>query len=335
MPIFMIGTQRSGSNLLRLMLHQSPDLVAPHPPHILQKMRPLLPLYGDLGDAERFNLLVDDVCRLVETNPVAWRESPFDRPHILERCKDRSLLSVLAAIYDQHMCDFGARDWVCKSLANVHFLDEIKAHFNGAVRFIYLYRDGRDVALSFQKAVVGEKHIYSIAKQWHEDQQAALAFCRDHEDAAFGLAYEDLTDDPAPVLKRLCDFLGIGFNRDMLAPHSSQEAAATSVAGDLWSNVSRPILQNSQKFRTQMPPESLRIFEAVAGDSLRALGYELVSGPPADGVPFDAAEIARFEEENQQLKERFMRDNAGSADLKNRAPQEEVVQSIRRRAADG
>ncbi len=332
MPIFMIGTQRSGSNLLRLMLHQSPDLVAPHPPHILQKMKPLLPLYGDLADTDRFNLLVDDVCRLVETNPVAWREAPFDRQHILKRCKEHSLLSVMAAIYDQHMCDSGARDWVCKSLANVRFLDEIKAHFNGAVKFIYLYRDGRDVALSFQKAVVGEKHVYSIAKQWRDDQEAALTFCRHNEKAAFGLGYEKLTTDPEPVLERLCDFLEIEFVPRMLAPHASQEATATSLAGNLWSNVSRPILQNSQKFRTQMPPESLHIFEAVAGDSLRALDYELVSDPPADGVSFGADEIARFEDENRSLKAQFMRQHADSADLKNRAPQEDVVQSIRRRA---
>lgn len=35
MPIFMIGTQRSGSNLLRLMLYQLPCIAAPHSPHIL------------------------------------------------------------------------------------------------------------------------------------------------------------------------------------------------------------------------------------------------------------------------------------------------------------
>ncbi len=34
MPIFMIGTQRSGSNLLRLMLNQLPEIAAPHPPSL-------------------------------------------------------------------------------------------------------------------------------------------------------------------------------------------------------------------------------------------------------------------------------------------------------------
>ncbi len=69
MNIFMIGTQRSGSNLLRLMLNELPRIAAPHPPHILQRMIPLAPNYGDLEIRENFAQLVDDVCRLVELNP--------------------------------------------------------------------------------------------------------------------------------------------------------------------------------------------------------------------------------------------------------------------------
>ncbi|WP_372521940.1 sulfotransferase, partial [Sulfuricaulis sp.] len=66
MNIFMIGTQRSGSNLLRLMLNELPRIAAPHPPHILQRMLPLVPNYGDLEKRENFAQLVEDVCRLVE-----------------------------------------------------------------------------------------------------------------------------------------------------------------------------------------------------------------------------------------------------------------------------
>ena len=331
MPIFMIGTQRSGSNLLRLMLNQSPRLAAPHPPHVLQRMKPLLAQYGDLDEDANFALLVDDVCRLVNANPVAWRKTPFDAKRVRARCADRSLLSVMAAIYDQHAADCGAADWVNKSLANVHYLDEIAAHFGGAAKFIYLYRDGRDVALSFQKAVVGEKHVYSIAKQWHRDQQTALAFCRAHEASVLRVAYEELTSAPQPLLERACDFLGIRFDPAMIEAHVSDEAAATSSAGELWCNVRRPVLQNSGKFLREMPAEEIRIFEIVAGASLCDLGYALVSGAPADAV-LGAAADARFEEQNRRLKREFAERHADSVDLKNRTPQERVLQSIRDRA---
>ena len=48
--IFMVGEQRSGSNLLRLILNESSNIAAPHPPHILQRMMPLLPAYGNLNN---------------------------------------------------------------------------------------------------------------------------------------------------------------------------------------------------------------------------------------------------------------------------------------------
>ena len=54
MNIFMIGTQRSGSNLLRLMLNEPARIAAPHPPHILQRLMPLVPNYGDLEKRENF-----------------------------------------------------------------------------------------------------------------------------------------------------------------------------------------------------------------------------------------------------------------------------------------
>ena len=36
----------------------------------------------------------------------------------------------------------GKPDWMCKSLANVHFLPEIERYFGSEARYLYLYRDG-------------------------------------------------------------------------------------------------------------------------------------------------------------------------------------------------
>ena len=39
--VFIVGEQRSGSNLLRLMLAQA-GIAAPHPAHLLARMMPLV-----------------------------------------------------------------------------------------------------------------------------------------------------------------------------------------------------------------------------------------------------------------------------------------------------
>src|SRR5690349_2607276 len=138
MKVFMIGTQRSGSNLLRLMVNQAPSIAAPHPPHILERFAPLLPAYGDLRDEASFQRLVDDVVRLVEVNPVSWGVE-FDRADIRQRCRDNSLVAVFGSIMDAMAQAYGKPHWMCKSLANVHFLPEIERYFaDQNPRFLYL-----------------------------------------------------------------------------------------------------------------------------------------------------------------------------------------------------
>ncbi len=99
-PIQIIGTQRSGSNMLRLMLNQFEEITAPHPPHILQRFFPLLHIYGNLQLASNFHALVDDVCKLVESNPVPWTGVTFNRNEIMVRCKNNSLIEVFRVIYE-------------------------------------------------------------------------------------------------------------------------------------------------------------------------------------------------------------------------------------------
>ena len=140
----MIGTQRSGSNLFRLMLNQLPEIAAPHPPHVLIRMMPLVAGYGDLENPQTFAEFVDDACRLVESNPVEWDGVVLNRAEIVARCDRRDIYAVMAAIYDTLRDTWGKTSWCCKSLGNVKYSNELADRFPDA-KFIYLYRDGRDV----------------------------------------------------------------------------------------------------------------------------------------------------------------------------------------------
>ena len=84
-------------------------------------------------------------------------------------CKSNTLVDVYIALMDLMAEDWGKQSWLCKSLANVHFLPQIEATVPDA-KYLYLYRDGRDVCLSFLSAIVGEKTAYHVAKQWHQEQ---------------------------------------------------------------------------------------------------------------------------------------------------------------------
>jgi LPS sulfotransferase NodH len=332
-PIFMIGTQRSGSNLLRLMLNQLPELASPHPPHILQRMHPLMATYGDLAADEAFAALVDDVCRLVELNPVPWEGVVLDRADVTRRCRERSLVAVFGAVYDVCAQAQGAQTWCCKSLANVNYGEDLERYFKDA-KFLYLYRDGRDVAVSFAKAVVGEKHYYHIGKDWAATQRKALAIRELVPEARFcAVSYEELTTDTEQVAKRLCDFLGVAYSEAMLDFHHSEEARRAADSSSLWNNVVRPVMSdNSKKYLREATPEQVAVFERIAGTVLDALGYERAYVPVGTEAPFSETEIASYDAENERLKQK-VRDSMDQGDLERRDRQAGLLKEIESRHA--
>jgi len=329
MPIFMIGTQRSGSNLLRLMLNQLPEIAAPHPPHILQRMTPLIPGYGDLSIDDNFTQLIEDVCRLVEFNPVPWHGVVFDRAGLFRRCRERSLLAVYEAVYDVCAEVKGAKTWCCKSLANINYVSQIEAYF-GEPRYIYLYRDGRDVALSFQKAIVGEKHIYSIAKEWRDTQELALRIERDIDPSRFlHVSYEDLTGKPRRTAESICNFLGVPWQESMMEFHRSDEAKRAASSSDLWVNVTHPVMgNNSHKFLREACEQDIRIFESVTGSVLDSLGYDRIYVKKGEEMVMSHDQIILFESINKKMKEEKQR-AADPADVARRDQQMALINKIR------
>ncbi|MDG1482513.1 MAG: sulfotransferase [Myxococcota bacterium] len=324
-PCFIIGEQRSGSNLLRLMLSQA-GIAAPHPPHIITRMSKLESSYGDLRMDLNWEQLVEDVCTLVDRNPVTWSEVfPLDRAAVQGGCRERSTVAIFGAIMDLYARARGASMWACKSMQYSHFVENLESYFE-APRYIYLYRDGRDVSLSFKRAVVGEKHPYFVAQRWAQLQDAAAAVGeRVGSERFFPLCYEELTSNPEPVLRALTDFLGVPFQKSMLDFHKSRDARSASGSSQLWQNVSRPLMKNnSRKFLKGLSREEIEIVESVAGPALDRLGYERVHVPVGEERAFSAEEIASFERINTSLK-RTRRGEMDTEDLERRANQLSVL----------
>lgn len=325
----MIGTQRSGSNLLRVMLDAIDEITAPHPPHILQRFLPLLPLYGDLSVEANFVRLSEDVCELVRLNPVPWEGVGMDAETVRKACCRPTLYDLFRAIYERAAREAGTDYWLCKSMKNVFYAEGIEST---GLRpyYLYLYRDGRDVALSFKKAIVGEKHVYALAHTWKKDQEEALRLeARTPADHFFRVSYESVIAHPQTVLETLCRFLRVPYSDKAMEYYKSRESVNTAVAGKMWSNVSKPILKNNtRKFLAELSSKEIAIFESVAGDMLEKLGYALCTPADQRTDRFLPEELEAFEAENIRLKQRF-REEADPDDLAKRRPQDDLIGRIK------
>jgi hypothetical protein len=302
-PVQMIGTQRSGSNLLRLMLNQLDGVSAPHPPHILERFFPLLPAYGDLSNPDNFSSLVADVCKLIEYNPVPWEGANLQVPAIIARCRKPLLTEVFRVIYEMRAESENARIWICKSLVNIRFADQLEDNGVNPL-YIHLFRDGRDVALSFKKAIVGEKHIYHIAKQWKNEQEASLQLAEKiGGNRVVKVRYEDLIANPEKELMKICRFMGADYNPVALDYYHSEESHKTAHSGVMWENVEKPLISNNyNKYLKELSPADIQLFEQVAGDTLEELGYSLTFPKNTQNM-FSPEEIRSFSEINTKLKQ--------------------------------
>jgi len=328
--IQMIGTQRSGSNLLRVILDQSAQIASPHPPHILVTFVPLLKLYGDL-DTNSYKALINDVVSYVDANPVPWEGIELDRDWIFENSKNYSLFEVNRLIYEQAAIHKNAKYWCCKSMANVHYADELEKH-NPGLKYIYLYRDGRDVAVSFKKAIVGEKHIYNLANQWKHDQEACIKLAESmREDRFFSLNYETLIQQPEAVIRKLCSFLDIPYAENMLDFYHSNESKATAAAGEMWQNLEKPIISNNTgKFHRELNYNELEIFELINQDVLQKLNYQLFTSLTNTRLVSQDA-VEEYQVENEILKKETLK-NARQSDLDKRALQLQILKDIKENA---
>ncbi|MFA7403199.1 MAG: sulfotransferase [Pelobacteraceae bacterium] len=274
-PIFIIGTERSGTNLLRLILNAHSSIAVPHPPHIMKFFSPLEPLYGNLSIDANFRRLIADVCRMVELHTYPWEIRP-DRDQVFQNAVDRNLLAVYFQVYDQYLAYTKKRRWACKSTFMIEHVAEILRYHPDA-RFIFMVRDGRDVAVSAKTSIFNHFHVYYSARRWQREQRLGLSWlAKLPPEQIMLLKYEELIVDPAATTRRLCGFLGEAFEEGMLEYHRSSEAKKSGSLSISWENTAKPVMSgNAQKFRRFLTDEEILLFELFACDELLELGYPL------------------------------------------------------------
>lgn len=304
-PVFILGTERSGSNLLRLILNSHSHIAVPHPPHIVKYFAPLEPLYGDLSKDAAFRRLVDDVLRLLDTHIYAW-EIPIDVEAIVRTAQPRNAFGIYVALYDQYKAHHGKPRWGCKSTFMIDHVEEILARFPGA-KLLFLVRDPRDVAVSSRKSVFSTFHPWYTAQLWRDQQDAGIRWLDQLPGTTIQLLhYERLVGDPEGQTRRICDFLEEPFEPGMLRFFETDEARKSASLSESWSNTGRPVSAASvEQWKKGLTDRERLLVEYVARRPMERLGYTPVaSAAELDAVVVGGPERARYwmEERANALK---------------------------------
>ncbi len=289
-PAFLLSTERSGSNLLRSILHAHPDVAAPHPLETAYPWRNMAPPIA-LSRRQRRAMCRDVlVNKNYSFHPLVDGLSVGAVHERVEAAEEKSFLTVQEALYGEYADTVEASTWVSKDPSQWDYLDALLSYYDDP-RFVYLVRDARDVVLSFANSNVGEYHPYFAATRWRDEQSRGREFLTEHEGRVHLVRYRDLLQDPETEVRAVCDFLDLPFAERMLYYYNTAEAQQASEQAGAFENLSVPIKSdNYDKFRDAMAPEDVRLVEAVAGEELAGFDFALTTDEAArEAVEIDVA----------------------------------------------
>ncbi|MEA3337464.1 MAG: sulfotransferase [Chloroflexota bacterium] len=282
-PIFVVGSPRSGTTLLRFILSSHPRIVIPDETGFI----PFLGKDADeiLTEAEAQGVLhrIGDLNR-------AWRDLVVDTSAFYAGLAEPRLTFLLDALYRLKAEPHGAARWGDKTPGYVRFIPALNRIFPTA-QFIHVVRDGRDVTLSAKNkwgATRAYMDSYYLLRNWVRNVETGRAAGQLlGPDRYLEVHYESLVESPGPVAQKLCQFLGETFHPAML-DHTRESRKSTGKTTHV--EVLQPISSASvQRWRNEMAPFDQKMAEQVAGETLEAFGY-----PVAPLDPLTASERARL-----------------------------------------
>jgi hypothetical protein len=262
-PFFIVGSARSGTTLLRMLLNAHRNIAVP------PESRFIVELYDGKDEVDLDNFLA----RLEKHRQFRAWELPIDA--VRERAGRSPLLyrDAISATYEAYAAIRGKSRWGDKTPRYIEHIPLISRLFDGA-RFIHVVRDGRNVALSYAKVPFGPKTVSRAAALWARRVSSGM---RDGgrlgPQSYLEIRYEDVVADLESHARKLCEFIGVEYDEQMLEYTERARADVLPKARHYNPHVMEKPIPSVRQWERDMPTAQVELFEAVAGQVLTQLGY--------------------------------------------------------------
>ncbi len=285
--VWILGSSRSGSTWMLRMLADLPRVVPlddPHLGHHLGVWRPIALAWSHRDRVPDLNILP---------------EVKRDKPDYFFSDEYRhvwlpALRRMVAERFDVQARDRARERGIDDPLVIVkepgsHAADLIMSMFPGA-GLIFLLRDGRDVVDSWLDAYKAgswalEEGAYSVGAQdrmafirwqssvWlYRTEVVQRAFEAHPEDRKLLVRYEEVRQDPAAALQRICDRFGIRSSADHVAEVADRHGFVRS-PGDQTGPGKAMRFAEPGRWRLNMTPDEIEAMLEIMGPKLEELGY--------------------------------------------------------------
>lgn len=240
-PFFLIGAERSGSTVLRLMLDHHPEIA------FQSEFEFSVDWVSDTGEWPSIKKYRD----WLKTHRI-FLASGF---HIDTNLNYPELINDFLR-QKQHR----AGKPIVGATVHRHFAGLLNIWPDA--RFIYLLRDGRDVARScIQMGWAG--NMWTGCREWMEIENLFQQLKRSLPPNRYiEVKFEDLIRSPEATLRHVCQFMGVSYHGDMLSyPETTTYAHPNPNLVEQW--------------RRKLKSHDIRLAEARIGPMLARRGYPL------------------------------------------------------------
>jgi Sulfotransferase family len=281
-PVFIVGSPRSGTTLLYHMLLSSGGFAI----YLTEsKVFDLVfPQFGDLS-ARRNRRKALDLWSQSKLFVLSGLNRSEIEDKILNDCRNGG--DFLSIIMDQVAHDQHATRWAENTPEHVLHLARIKKEIPNAL-IIHVIRDGRDVALSLEKAGWvapfpwdSRRRLQVAGLYWEWLLSNGMKYQNSLARDCLEVRYEKLILQPRETLAQIGRFIDHDLDYERIQrtaigsvakPNTSFENASSSEAFD-------PV----DRWRKAFPPGELAALEELIGPTLRKLGYPLATYRPSGG----------------------------------------------------
>jgi hypothetical protein len=252
-PVFVLGTQRSGTTLLYQMLSSHPSIF------MVNEFWHLYPhITGAVTDTARLEKLLTSHLSLPDSytarSDVAL-EVPFDH---------------VDAAFDYKLELTGKSRWGIKHPRLTYYLEHFRERYPEA-KFIILVRDPRAVVNSYLSRQMNVANVFHGARLWREQVDIQMQFAERYPDHCLWLRFEELLTNPERELRRICTLLDEPFDDRMLR-YYEQRPQTTVHEGNV--NITKPIRPEiAERWKSNLSRRQIGIIEAIVADSLSNQGY--------------------------------------------------------------
>lgn len=260
-PTFLVGAERSGTTLLRLMLDHHPKICW------CNEFEYSVDRVADDGTFPQLEAYYEwlEIHRIFRATGFTI-DRDLNYPHLVD------------SFLRQRQANSGGKS-VVGATVHRHF-DRLLKVWPDA-RFIKIVRDGRDVA----RSCIGMNwagNVWTGVERWIEAENLWLKLVKLlPADRYIELNYEDAIVDPEGVLHRVCEFMDVAYDPAMLTyPEDTTYSAPDPKLISQW--------------RRKLSEHEIQLVESRISDMLVERGYEL-SGLPIIEVPSQEIRQLRFQ----------------------------------------